>query len=86
MRGEKQCKLGTVDGHVENFSDDLLKQILGVELTNEMQDLLVAPVTRKEIKDVLFSKNAFSPPRISASSFLSVSLEILETSLSYCNN
>ncbi|KAK8514456.1 hypothetical protein V6N12_009162 [Hibiscus sabdariffa] len=79
MRGEKQCKffteqLGTVDGHVENFSDDLLKQILGVELTNEMQDLLVAPVT------------PFSPPRISASSFLSVSLEILETSLSYCNN
>ncbi|KAK8981853.1 hypothetical protein V6N11_049345 [Hibiscus sabdariffa] len=31
----RRGKLGTIDGHVENFSYGLLKRILGVELTNE---------------------------------------------------
>ncbi|KAK8586074.1 hypothetical protein V6N13_130600 [Hibiscus sabdariffa] len=31
----KEYNLGTIDGHVENFSYGLLKRILGVELTNE---------------------------------------------------
>ncbi|KAK8547001.1 hypothetical protein V6N13_099746 [Hibiscus sabdariffa] len=49
--------LGTTNDHVVQFSDDLLKQILRVELSAEMQDSLVAPITHKEIKDVLFSMN-----------------------------
>ncbi|KAK8585288.1 hypothetical protein V6N13_139222 [Hibiscus sabdariffa] len=49
--------LGTTDDHVVQFSDDLLKQILGVELSAEMQDSLVAHITHKDIKDVLFSMN-----------------------------
>ncbi|KAL4384965.1 hypothetical protein GQ457_15G000650 [Hibiscus cannabinus] len=49
--------LGTIDDHVVQFSDDLLKQILGVELSAEIQDSLVPPITHKEIKDVLFSMN-----------------------------
>ncbi|KAK8643816.1 hypothetical protein V6N13_013093 [Hibiscus sabdariffa] len=45
--------LGVVDDNVEHVSDDLLKELLGVELTVEMQNSLIAPVTNKEIKDGL---------------------------------
>ncbi|KAL4302951.1 hypothetical protein GQ457_10G005050 [Hibiscus cannabinus] len=54
--------LGVVDGNVERFSDCLLKQILGVELTSVLQDSLNAPVSHKEIKDVLFSMNGNKAP------------------------
>ncbi|KAK8627588.1 hypothetical protein V6N13_135197 [Hibiscus sabdariffa] len=49
--------LGSVNDSVDTFSDDLLKQILGVKLSAEIRDALVAPITHKEIKDVLFSMN-----------------------------
>ncbi|KAL4379687.1 hypothetical protein GQ457_02G039520 [Hibiscus cannabinus] len=51
--------LGSVDDSVDTFSDDLLKQILGVELSAEIRDALVA---HKEIKDVLFSMNESKAP------------------------
>ncbi|KAK9024561.1 hypothetical protein V6N11_004719 [Hibiscus sabdariffa] len=35
--------LGVVDDNVEHVSDDLLKELLGVELTVEMQNSLIAP-------------------------------------------
>ncbi|KAK8665564.1 hypothetical protein V6N13_005730 [Hibiscus sabdariffa] len=49
--------LGVVDPNVVPFSDEMLKEILELELTDVMQDHLVAPVTPKEIKDVLFAMN-----------------------------
>ncbi|KAK8663944.1 hypothetical protein V6N13_083749 [Hibiscus sabdariffa] len=64
--------LGVVDDNVEPVSDDLLKELLGVELTAEMQNSLIAPVTNKEIKDVIFTMNgnkAPGPDRYSAKFF-----------------
>ncbi|KAK8627623.1 hypothetical protein V6N13_135230 [Hibiscus sabdariffa] len=49
--------LGTIDPEVNLVSDVLLKDILRVELTPEMGDSLVAPVTHKEIRDVIFAMN-----------------------------
>ncbi|KAK8667936.1 hypothetical protein V6N13_105409 [Hibiscus sabdariffa] len=49
--------LGAMDSNVEVLPDDLLREILDTELSTEMQNHLVAPVTQKEIKDVLFSMN-----------------------------
>ncbi|KAK8717452.1 hypothetical protein V6N13_044721 [Hibiscus sabdariffa] len=43
-------QLGTVDGHVSSFSDDLLEGLLGMKLTSEMQDSLVAPVSHKQLR------------------------------------
>ncbi|KAK8648746.1 hypothetical protein V6N13_129489 [Hibiscus sabdariffa] len=54
--------LGVVDDNVEPVSDDLLKELLGVELTAEMQNSLIAPVTNKEIKDVTFAMNGNKAP------------------------
>ncbi|KAK8695919.1 hypothetical protein V6N13_001062 [Hibiscus sabdariffa] len=49
--------LGVPDANVKEVSDDLLKDILGMELTGEMKDSLVAPVTHMEIKDVVLAMN-----------------------------
>ncbi|KAL4272993.1 hypothetical protein GQ457_13G006570 [Hibiscus cannabinus] len=49
--------LGAVDSNVKVLSDDLLREILDTELSLEIHNHLVAPVTQKEIKDVLFSMN-----------------------------
>ncbi|KAL4348042.1 hypothetical protein GQ457_17G005950 [Hibiscus cannabinus] len=38
--------LGVVDDNVESVSDYLLKELLGVELTAEMKNSLIAPVTK----------------------------------------
>ncbi|KAK8502077.1 hypothetical protein V6N12_012531 [Hibiscus sabdariffa] len=64
--------LGTVDQNVVPFSDELLKELVGVEISADMRDLLVALVTSKEIKGVLFAMNgnkAPSPYRYPASFF-----------------
>ncbi|KAK8557333.1 hypothetical protein V6N13_013607 [Hibiscus sabdariffa] len=52
-----QNSFGVVDPNVTAISDSLLKEILGVELSTEMADSLISPITRKEIKDVLFAMN-----------------------------
>ncbi|KAK9016705.1 hypothetical protein V6N11_079200 [Hibiscus sabdariffa] len=44
--------LGAIDENVEVVQDNLLKEVLGVELTVDMQNSLVSPVTNEEIKDV----------------------------------
>ncbi|KAE8690875.1 hypothetical protein F3Y22_tig00110893pilonHSYRG00665 [Hibiscus syriacus] len=49
--------LGTVDSNMEQISNALLGEILGVELSSKMKDNLVALVTSKEIRDVLFALN-----------------------------
>ncbi|KAK8703605.1 hypothetical protein V6N13_047255 [Hibiscus sabdariffa] len=54
--------LGTANGNVGLISDALLREILGVELSANMKDSLVAPVTSKEIKDVIFSMNGSKAP------------------------
>ncbi|KAK8644043.1 hypothetical protein V6N13_013316 [Hibiscus sabdariffa] len=54
--------LGVVDPNVTAISDSLLKEILGVELSTEMADSLISPITRKEIKDVLFAMNGNKAP------------------------
>ncbi|KAK8669434.1 hypothetical protein V6N13_106865 [Hibiscus sabdariffa] len=46
--------LGAIDENVEVVQDNLLKEVLGVELTVDMKKRLVSPVTNKEIKDVVF--------------------------------
>ncbi|KAK9024783.1 hypothetical protein V6N11_004936 [Hibiscus sabdariffa] len=53
---------GVVDPNVTAISDSLLKEILGVELSTEMADSLISPITRKEIKDVLFAMNGNKAP------------------------
>ncbi|KAK8718227.1 hypothetical protein V6N13_045470 [Hibiscus sabdariffa] len=54
--------LEAVVSNVEVFPDDLLREILDTELSAEMQNHLVALVTKKEIKDVLFSMNGNKAP------------------------
>ncbi|KAL4304364.1 hypothetical protein GQ457_10G028210 [Hibiscus cannabinus] len=54
--------LGSVDENVEVFSDDLLREILGIEFSIEFQNSLVAPITHQEIKKVLFSMNGNKAP------------------------
>ncbi|KAK9009284.1 hypothetical protein V6N11_035826 [Hibiscus sabdariffa] len=44
--------LGEVDLNVTGISDELLKDILGVELSEGMREGLITPVLGKEIKDV----------------------------------
>ncbi|KAK9017509.1 hypothetical protein V6N11_079988 [Hibiscus sabdariffa] len=56
--------LGSFDENVEVIHDDLLREILDVEITADMQSCLVAPVTQKEIKDVVFSMNGNKAPRL----------------------
>ncbi|KAK8486657.1 hypothetical protein V6N11_033110 [Hibiscus sabdariffa] len=46
--------LGVKDDNVQGVSDSLLKDILGCELAADVKDDLVAPVTMKEVKDVVF--------------------------------
>ncbi|KAK9033920.1 hypothetical protein V6N11_050100 [Hibiscus sabdariffa] len=53
---------GTVDSNVKPVSDALLRDILGIELSVEMRESLVAPVTLNEIKDVVFAMNALGYP------------------------
>ncbi|KAK8569597.1 hypothetical protein V6N13_046647 [Hibiscus sabdariffa] len=57
-----QNSFGVVDPNVTAISDSLLKEILGVELSTEMADSLISPITRKEIKDVLFAMNGNKAP------------------------
>ncbi|KAK8692611.1 hypothetical protein V6N13_076067 [Hibiscus sabdariffa] len=57
-----QNSFGVVDPNVTAISDSLLKEILGVELSTEMADSLIPPITRKEIKDVLFAMNGNKAP------------------------
>ncbi|KAK8717316.1 hypothetical protein V6N13_044588 [Hibiscus sabdariffa] len=54
--------LGTIDENVEVVQDNLLKEVLGVELTVDMHNSFVSPVTNKEIKDVVFSMNGNKAP------------------------
>ncbi|KAK8559119.1 hypothetical protein V6N12_042402 [Hibiscus sabdariffa] len=54
--------LGVVDSNVEVLPDDLLREILDTEFSVEMQNHLVAPVTQKEIKGVLFFMNGNKAP------------------------
>ncbi|KAK8672298.1 hypothetical protein V6N13_110671 [Hibiscus sabdariffa] len=49
--------LGAIDENVEVVQDNLLKEILGVELTVDMQNYLASVFINKEIKDVIFSMN-----------------------------
>ncbi|KAK8610292.1 hypothetical protein V6N13_081454 [Hibiscus sabdariffa] len=58
--------LGTVDQNVVPFSDELLKELVGVEISVDMRDLLVTPVTSKEIKEVLFAMNGNKVPGLDA--------------------
>ncbi|KAK8675273.1 hypothetical protein V6N13_033342 [Hibiscus sabdariffa] len=54
--------LSTIDPEMNLVSDVLLKDILGVKLTPDMSDSLVAPVTHKEIRDVIFAMNGNKAP------------------------
>ncbi|KAL4318418.1 hypothetical protein GQ457_18G016780 [Hibiscus cannabinus] len=54
--------LGNVDPNVTGISDELLKDILGVELSEDMREGLIAPVLGKEIKDVIFVMNGDKAP------------------------
>ncbi|KAK8544934.1 hypothetical protein V6N13_123242 [Hibiscus sabdariffa] len=54
--------LGAVDSNVEVIADDIFREILDTELSTEMQNHLVAPVTQNEIKDMLFSMNGNKAP------------------------
>ncbi|KAK8984140.1 hypothetical protein V6N11_029464 [Hibiscus sabdariffa] len=50
------------DPNVVEVPNELLKDILGVKLTEEMREALIAPVLGKEIKDVLFAMNGNKAP------------------------
>ncbi|KAL4334719.1 hypothetical protein GQ457_07G002500 [Hibiscus cannabinus] len=54
--------LGVRDDNVQGVSDSLLKGILGCELATDVKDDLVAPVTMKEVKDVVFGMNGNKAP------------------------
>ncbi|KAK8633411.1 hypothetical protein V6N13_014257 [Hibiscus sabdariffa] len=72
--------LGAIDENVEVVQDNLLKEVLGVELTVDMQNSLVSPVTNEEIKDVVFSMNgnkAPGPDGYSARFFSAVSSAVI---------
>ncbi|KAK8668181.1 hypothetical protein V6N13_105646 [Hibiscus sabdariffa] len=56
------CSLGQADPNVVEVPNELLKDILGVELTEEMREALIAPVLGKKIKDVLFAMNGNKAP------------------------
>ncbi|KAK8714613.1 hypothetical protein V6N13_041964 [Hibiscus sabdariffa] len=56
--------LGAIDENMEVVvQDNLLKEVLGVKLTVDMQNNLVFPVTNKEIKDVVFFHEQKQSPR-----------------------
>ncbi|KAK8618341.1 hypothetical protein V6N13_132335 [Hibiscus sabdariffa] len=54
--------LSVTDSSVQGISNGLLRDILGVEFTPEMQSSLIAPITRKEIRDVLFAMKGDKAP------------------------
>ncbi|KAK8613865.1 hypothetical protein V6N13_101620 [Hibiscus sabdariffa] len=54
--------LGVVDSSVQSVSDNFLRELLGVEFTAEMQNCLVAPITRQEIRDVIFGMDGNKAP------------------------
>ncbi|KAK8619473.1 hypothetical protein V6N13_133431 [Hibiscus sabdariffa] len=56
--------LGAVEHDVTEISDVLLNDILGVGLTEDMCEGLIAPVLRREIKDVLFAMNGNKAPGV----------------------
>ncbi|KAK8516620.1 hypothetical protein V6N12_049342 [Hibiscus sabdariffa] len=53
---------GVKDDNVQGVSDSLLKDILGCELAADVKDDLVALVTMKEVKDVVFGMNGNKAP------------------------
>ncbi|KAK8998227.1 hypothetical protein V6N11_083620 [Hibiscus sabdariffa] len=54
--------LGSFDDNVEVVHDDLLRKIPDAGINADMQSCLVAPITQKEIKDVVFSMNGNKAP------------------------
>ncbi|KAK8668475.1 hypothetical protein V6N13_105928 [Hibiscus sabdariffa] len=54
--------LGQADPDVVEVPGELLKDILGVGLTEEMCEALIAPVLGKEIKDIRFAMNGNKAP------------------------
>ncbi|GMJ04071.1 hypothetical protein HRI_004076300 [Hibiscus trionum] len=54
--------VGRKDTEVELVSDNLLREILGVELPSEVGNSQVAPVLQEKIKNVIFAMNSNKAP------------------------
>ncbi|KAL4302194.1 hypothetical protein GQ457_10G025130 [Hibiscus cannabinus] len=54
--------LGVKDANVQGVPDSLLKEILGCELEDEVREAMLAPVTREDIRVVMFGMNGNKAP------------------------
>ncbi|KAL4369287.1 hypothetical protein GQ457_05G000700 [Hibiscus cannabinus] len=54
--------LGVKDANVQGVPDSLLKEILGCELEDEVREAMLAPVTREDVRVVMFGMNGNKAP------------------------